>query len=128
MSFKSEPLLQGIADTLSKNEALKEKTLQKTKAIFVFNVKNKEGKAKAWALDLKKAGTLTELKSPEELEELKPDATITIKDGDLRNLIRGKSNPQKLFMSGKLKIKGNVAKAASIETVLKSTRPAKSKL
>ena len=43
-------------------------------------------------------------------------------DSDFGNLVAGKGNAQKLFMSGKLKIKGNVMKATKIEPILKKAQ------
>lgn len=40
------------------------------------------------------------------------DATFTITDDDLIALASGKLNPQVAFMQGKMKIKGNMAKAS----------------
>jgi putative sterol carrier protein len=41
-------------------------------------------------------------------------------DKDFENLAVGKANAQKLFMSGKLKVKGNVMKATKVEPIFKS--------
>jgi putative sterol carrier protein len=41
----------------------------------------------------------------------KPDATFTMLDDDFMQLAAGKLNPQSAFMGGKMKIKGNMAKA-----------------
>jgi len=38
----------------------------------------------------------------------KPDCTITVEDDDFLKLMVGKLNPQRAFMMGKLKIKGNI--------------------
>lgn len=55
------------------------------------------------------------------------DITLSLSDDNFAALASGKANAQKLFMSGKLKVKGNVMKAASIETVLNAAK-AKAKL
>lgn len=39
-------------------------------------------------------------------------------DEDFSKLVLGKAKAQSLFMSGKLKIKGNVMKAAKLEPIL----------
>lgn len=44
-------------------------------------------------------------------EGKKADVTLTLPDEEFGKLVQGKANAQKLFMSGKLKIKGNVLKA-----------------
>jgi len=40
-----------------------------------------------------------------------PDATFTMTDADFEAVCQGKLNPQTAFMTGKMKIKGNMAKA-----------------
>ena len=70
-------------------------------------------------MDLKKEGTVG--KGAAE----KADITLNLSDEHFGQLVEGKANAQKLFMTGKLKVKGNVMKAATIENVLKSARSAK---
>ena len=53
--------------------------------------------------------------------------TLTLSDADFQKLIEGKANAQKLFMSGKLKIKGDAMKATKMEPILKKAQT-KSKL
>ena len=48
--------------------------------------------------------------------------TLNLKDEDFGKLINGKANAQKLFMSGKLKIKGDVMKATKMEPILKKAQ------
>lgn len=48
--------------------------------------------------------------------------TLLLSDNDFSQLVAGKANAQKLFMSGKLKIKGDVMKATKIEPVLKKVQ------
>ena len=45
--------------------------------------------------------------------------TLSLSDADFASLIAGKANAQKLFMGGKLKIRGDVMKATRMEPVLK---------
>ena len=45
--------------------------------------------------------------------------TLLLSDDDFGKLIAGKANAQKLFMSGKLKVKGDVMKATKMEPILK---------
>lgn len=93
--------------------------------MIVFNLKNKKNETKAWTLDLKNNGSLTSSK-PEDFDSA--DLVITLKDLDFKKLVAGKSNSQKLFLGGKLKVKGDVMKAANIESILKSVAPVPSKL
>ena len=48
--------------------------------------------------------------------------TLSLKDEDFSKLIAGKANAQKLFMSGKLKVKGDVMKATKMEPILKKAQ------
>lgn len=47
---------------------------------------------------------------------------LTLSDADFQKLIDGKAKAQQLFMSGKLKIKGNVMKATKLDPVLSKAR------
>lgn len=48
--------------------------------------------------------------------------TLVLSDADFVGLVDGKSNAQRLFMGGKLKIRGNAMKAMKMEPVLKRTQ------
>lgn len=41
-------------------------------------------------------------------EGKKANVTLVLNDGEFQKLVEGKANAQKLFMSGKLKVKGDV--------------------
>lgn len=69
-------------------------------------------------MDLLKTGAVGKGEKPEGVE--KSDVTLILSDEDFGKLVQGKANAQKLFMSGKLKVKGNVMKATKAEVVLKS--------
>lgn len=47
---------------------------------------------------------------------------LNLSDADFTKLISGKANAQKLFMSGKLKVKGDVMKATKMEPILKKAQ------
>jgi putative sterol carrier protein len=52
----------------------------------------------------------------------KPAVTLILADKDFAQLVAGKANAQKLFMSGKLKVKGDVMKATRMEPILKKAQ------
>ncbi|KAL9544710.1 hypothetical protein PS6_008630 [Mucor atramentarius] len=58
----------------------------------------------------------------------KADAIISIADADFVQLASGKLNGQKAYMSGKLKIKGQMMLATKLDTVFKQLAGDKSKL
>lgn len=43
-------------------------------------------------------------------------------DEDFGKLVEGKANAQRLFMSGKLKVKGDVMKATKLDPILKKAQ------
>jgi putative sterol carrier protein len=79
------------------------------------------GDEKSWLVDLTSGkGSITEVSGDE-----KADCTLTIKDTDFVNLVLGKLNPQKAFMTGKLKLKGNMLLAQKLPVVFGDAKKAK---
>lgn len=101
---------------MSSDPALLKKTIKSTNAVIVFKLTNKDKKTQAWTLDLKSTGKVVRG------DDQKADVTLTLTDENFGNLVIGKANAQKLFMSGKLKVAGNVMKATAVEQVLKSAK------
>lgn len=101
---------------LSNSPDIRAKTVKQANAVIVFNLKNKDGKTASWTLDAKKDGAVSRGAAKTF------DVSLTVSDDHFGQLVEGKANAQKLFMSGKLKIKGNIMKASSLEGVLKATR------
>ena len=48
--------------------------------------------------------------------------TLILSDADFGELVGGKANAQKMFMSGRMKIKGDVMKATKLEPILKKAQ------
>lgn len=48
--------------------------------------------------------------------------TLLLSEEDFGNLVEGKGNAQRLFMSGKLKVKGDIMKATKLEPILKKAK------
>jgi putative sterol carrier protein len=44
---------------------------------------------------------------------------LSLSDADFGKLVKGEVNAQKMFMSGKLKVKGDVMKATKMEPIFK---------
>lgn len=115
--FNASELFKQLQDGLA-DEAIKKKAIGGVKAVIVITLKNKEGKDQSWVLDLKNKGDIAKVdKLP------KNDVQLLLKDADFVKLANGKANGQKLFMNGKLKVKGNMMKATAIESVFKSVDP-----
>lgn len=115
--FNASTLFKQLSEGLQ-DEAIKKKAISGVKAVIVITLKNKEGKEQSWVLDLKDGGSVEKTeKAP------KSDVQLLLKDADFVKLANGKANGQKLFMNGKLKVKGNMMKATAIEGVFKTLDP-----
>ncbi|KAJ4154005.1 hypothetical protein LMH87_010469 [Akanthomyces muscarius] len=102
---------QALASDSDRQDAIKQGG-----AVFAFTLKNTAGETESWNLDLKKEGKVSK-----GLGE-KPTVTLSLSDKDFGELAAGKANAQRLFMSGKLKIKGDVMKANKMEPILKKAQ------
>ncbi|RKP05441.1 SCP2 sterol-binding domain-containing protein [Thamnocephalis sphaerospora] len=118
MPASANDIFKQIATGLEALPQEKRKALvSKTKSVFVFDVKTSSGQEKR-TLNLKKdAGSFSEGAAE------KPEITIAIAEPDFVALAEGKQNGQKLFMGGKLKIKGNMMLAMKLDGILKELKP-----
>ncbi|KAI8820988.1 peroxisomal hydratase-dehydrogenase-epimerase [Fimicolochytrium jonesii] len=82
--------------------------VKKVKSVFAFDITNAEGKKQSWYVDLKNGSGSVGAGAP---PSGKADMTVTVADKDFVELAAGKLKPQKAFMAGKIKIKGNMALA-----------------
>ncbi|KAI9761298.1 MAG: hypothetical protein M4579_001088 [Chaenotheca gracillima] len=117
-AFPSSAAFDLIADSL-KDESERKDAIKKGNAVFAFTLKNGDGATESWYIDLKEKGIVAKGTGP---EGKKTDVTLSLSDEDFAKLIGGKANAQRLFMSGKLKVKGDVMKATKAETVLKKAQ------
>ncbi|KAI9932676.1 hypothetical protein ASPWEDRAFT_33592 [Aspergillus wentii DTO 134E9] len=118
-AFPSSAAFDVINATLQADEAERKDAIKKANAVVAFNLKNADGKEEAWHLDLKKDGVVAKGAAP---AGGKADVTLNLSDADFASLVSGKANAQRLFMGGKLKIKGNIMKATKMEPVLKKAQ------
>ena len=51
-----------------------------------------------------------------------PPVTLILSEENFGKLVAGKANAQRLFMGGKLKIRGNIMKATKMEPILKKAQ------
>ncbi|KAJ9479465.1 SCP2 domain-containing protein [Pseudozyma hubeiensis] len=116
--FKSKDLFQQITDGLKGMDEKEKKDIQKkTNGVFEMHVKNPKGEELVWTIDLKKNAEAYEGKA-----KGKADVTINLSDDTFIDLADGKVNGQKAFMSGKLKVKGNIMLATKLDGVLKAQK------
>ncbi|KAI4171994.1 MAG: hypothetical protein LQ343_003903 [Gyalolechia ehrenbergii] len=110
-SFPSSAAFDAINSSLQSDDAERKDAVKRGSAIFAFTLKNKEGKEESWHIDLKESGFAGKGTAPEGK-----------KADEFGKLVAGKTQAQRLFMSGKLKIKGDVMKATKMEPVLKKAQ------
>ena len=110
--LKSEALFNEISKRVSDNPEL----VKKVKGIFEWNVTKGGKTAGHWTVDLKRG---TGCVTPGLCKQGKPDCSITVDDDDLASIASGKSNPQQLFMKGKLKVKGNIMLTTKLAQLFK---------
>ncbi|KAK9351192.1 SCP2 sterol-binding domain-containing protein [Lipomyces doorenjongii] len=123
-SFPSSAAFDLIKASLS-DEKERTSAIKKGGAIFAFSLTNPKNETDTWYIDLKSSGTVGKGLGP---DGKKADIVLSLSDDDFAKLIEGKANAQKLFMSGKLKVKGDIMKASKAETILKAAQTKKSKL
>ncbi|KIM98319.1 hypothetical protein OIDMADRAFT_128555, partial [Oidiodendron maius Zn] len=122
-AFPSSGVFDDINNVITATDTAWKDAIKNRNAIFAFVLKNKDGETESWHIDLKMKGAVGK-----GLGE-KPAVTLSLSDEDFGKLASGKAKPQRLCMSGKLKVKGNLMKAVKLETILfKNLKTVKSKL
>jgi len=115
-AFPSSTAFDLINSSLQSDPSEKKTAIKQGGAIFAFTLKNPSGETASWHIDLKEEGVVGKGEAP---EGKKASVTLQLSDDDFAKLIAGKANAQRLFMSGKLKVKGDVMKATKMEPILK---------
>ncbi|KAI8992073.1 SCP2 sterol-binding domain-containing protein [Mycotypha africana] len=117
--FKSSELIDALNRAFENfTPEEKAKLIKQVNGVFQFVIKNDEGKEEIFTVDVKKEGKVTRGKG-----SAKADAILSLKDNDFVDLATGKLNGQKAYMSGKLKIKGQIMLAMKLDNVFKSINP-----
>ncbi|KAI2606250.1 sterol-binding-like protein [Hypoxylon fragiforme] len=111
-SFPSSAAFDAINESLQSSEADRKDAIKQGNAVFAFTLKNKAGETESWHIDLKEKGVVGSGLGT------KPTVTLSLSDEDFSKLVSGQANAQRLFMSGKLKIKGDVMKATKMQPIL----------
>lgn len=91
--------------------------VSKVQAVYQFNVIGQE--ESFWYIDLK-TGTGNVGKG--KVQGAAPDAVLSMTSSDFRNMFSGKLKPAAAFMTGKLKISGNLQKAMKLEKLMNSLK------
>ncbi|KAK3945994.1 fatty acid-binding protein [Diplogelasinospora grovesii] len=114
--FPASAAFDVINEALNSSEADRKDAIKQGNAVFAFTLKNSAGETESWHIDLKIKGAVGK-----GLGE-KPNVTLTLSDDDFGKLVTGNANAQRLFMSGKLKIKGDIMKATKLDPILKKAQ------
>src|SRR5215470_9060649 len=102
-SYFEEKIAQKLKD--------KPETSKAVNSIYEFNITGDGGGV--WTVDLTKEPGTVQAGSTGTAK-----CTVTCAAGDFMNIISGKMNPQMAFMSGKLKIKGDMGLAMKLQKVI----------
>lgn len=97
--------------------ALNDDVVQATQAIYQFELSGKDGGT--WFLDLKSKGGNVGHGKPSD----QADVVMSMSTDDFVKMFSGKLKPTMAFMSGKLKIKGNMALAIKLEKLMSQMHP-----
>jgi putative sterol carrier protein len=116
--FKASDIIFGVSSAFAAStDEEKKAQMKKTNGIFELKVTNDAKEEVVWTIDMKKTGTV--YRGP---AQPKADVTIILSDDVLVQLAEGKLNPQKAFMTGKLKTKGNMMLATKLDALLKGNK------
>ncbi|XP_023344016.1 hydroxysteroid dehydrogenase-like protein 2 [Eurytemora carolleeae] len=101
-----------IEQTFEKvSEYFSEDIVKKTNAVFAFSIPDDNSE---WYIDLKNGAGSYGKGQPASAA----DVTFTLKSADFGKMFSGKLKPTTAFMTGKLKIAGNMGKAMSLEKLM----------
>ena len=96
--------------------------VKKVNACYVFEVEGGSGK---YYIDFKEGdGQVGEGDVPNKAAGFRPDVKITMNNDNMLKMFNRELKPATAFMTGKLKLSGELSKALALETVLKEAREA----
>ncbi|GJJ76627.1 (3R)-3-hydroxyacyl-CoA dehydrogenase / 3a,7a,12a-trihydroxy-5b-cholest-24-enoyl-CoA hydratase / enoyl-CoA hydratase 2 [Entomortierella parvispora] len=118
-AFKSDAVFEQIKTGIeAMSAAERQAQVKKVKGIFQFEITNEAGQTATYHVDLKNGEGVVG-SGP---AAAKPDVVISVKDDIFVDLASGKANAQKLFMSGGIKVKGQVMLATKLGDILKANK------
>ncbi|KAH7148715.1 SCP2 sterol-binding domain-containing protein [Dactylonectria macrodidyma] len=115
-NFPSSAAFDAIQAAINASDADRKDAIKQGKGVYAFKLKNKAGDVESWHIDLKETGNVATGTGE------KPTVTLSLSDDDFGKLVAGKANAQRLFMSGKLKVAGDVMKATKLDPILKKAQ------
>ena len=96
--------------------------VKKVNACYVFELEGGKGK---YYIDFKQGdGEVGEGDVPNKPDGFKPDVRITMNNENMLKMFNRELKPATAFMSGKLKLYGDLSKALALETILKKASDA----
>ncbi|KAG8188671.1 hypothetical protein JTE90_003928 [Oedothorax gibbosus] len=110
VDLKCSGIFAKLAEKLKKNPDL----ARSIKTIYQWNVLKNGKQVSTWTLDLKNGAGSVYQGAP---KGDKPDCTFILEDDLLAQMMNGTADPQKAFMSGKLKITGNVLASQKLQAI-----------
>jgi 3-hydroxyacyl-CoA dehydrogenase/3a,7a,12a-trihydroxy-5b-cholest-24-enoyl-CoA hydratase len=112
--FQSTPLFEQITANIKADPSV----AKKVNGVFLFNISGGPGGSTvSWTVDAKGNPGVRLGKPP------KADCTIAISDADFVGLASGKLNGMSAFMSGKMKVTGNMGLAQKLDKLVKAEAP-----
>lgn len=117
--FTGSHLFNFMRDTVEGDENLKQRSINNVKSVVVITLKNKKNERQSWVMDFKTKGTVYKAEG----RPPRNDITLILTDDTFVKFFDNKYTAEKLLASGKLKVKGNLMKASSIERFLRSVDP-----
>ncbi|KAH7025959.1 SCP2 sterol-binding domain-containing protein [Microdochium trichocladiopsis] len=116
--FPSSAAFDAINAVLQGDEAERKSAIKQANAVFAFTLKNAAGKEESWHIDLKDKGAVGKGTG----EKPTGMSHLSRRHEDFGKLVAGKADPQRLFMGGKLKAKGDIMKATKMQPILAKAR------
>ncbi|KAI6364605.1 hypothetical protein MCOR25_005611 [Pyricularia grisea] len=113
--FPASAVFDALNSILSDPETKKD-AMKTGKGVYAFTLKNSAGETESWHIDLMEKGQVGKGLGN------KPNVTLAMNDEDLAAMAMGQANAQKLFMSGKLKIKGDIMRATKLDGIMKKAQ------